>query len=499
MNVAGPTPFGTLTRVTATSRAHLSRQAKSGDAIRIAAGLYAVGARLPTVTVVRHFLLEIVATEWPGAVICGRSALAGGVPSDGVLFVSKFESGRSSALVLDGVTVVPVRGPARLRGDMGMPNGLAMSGPARALVENVDVPGRRSRSRAGTSIVEDRIDELARSGGAGRVQTVLEELDDIAAHFEPVAVEAVRSRLKAVLGSFSSSFETTSRRLGARLSGSPYDAHRIEMLEGLVAVLDQNPPQPRAATNPATNWEWVAFFEAYFSNFIEGTEFGVAEARRIAVEGVIPVARPADAHDVAATYRLANDPTDRTSVPRSGLELIALLKARHAILMAARPDTRPGELKEIPNFAGGYQFVEPALVEGTLIRGFDVLKVLRDPFARSVATMALVTEAHPFNDGNGRVARLTANAELSVAGQVRMVIPTVYRNNYLAGLTSFSNRAGLGESLVAVLEHAQKWTAAIDWSTYSAADEMLERCNAYLDPDLADATGQRLRFPGPLS
>jgi Fic/DOC family len=497
MNVAGPTPFGTLTRVTATSRAHLSRQAKSGEAIRIAAGLYAVGARLPLASVVRHFLLEIVATEWPGAVICGRSAFAGGVPRDGMLFVSRFERGRMGALALEGVTVVPVSGPQRLPGDMSMPHGLAMSGPARALLENVDVPGRRSRSRSGTAIVEDRIDELARSGGAGRVRAVLEELDGIAEFFEAVAVESVRSRLKAVLGSFSTSLEITSPRLGARLSGSPYDARRIEMLEGLVAVLDHHPPQPRAASNPMTSWEWVAFFEAYFSNFIEGTEFGVAEARRIAVEGVVPVARPADAHDVAATYRLANDSTDRTSVPQSGVDLIAQLKSRHRALMAARLEMRPGELKVIPNYAGGYQFVEPALVEGTLIRGFDVLKVLRDPFARSVATMALVTESHPFNDGNGRVARLTANA-LSVAGQVRIVIPTVYRNNYLAGLTGFSNRAGRGESLVAILDHAQKWTAAIDWSTYAGADEMLERCNAYLDPDLADATGQRLRFPGPL-
>ena len=32
----------------------------------------------------------------------------------------------------------------------------------------------------------------------------------------------------------------------------------------------------------------MPFFESYFSNFIEGTEFGVEEARKIAVDGEVP-------------------------------------------------------------------------------------------------------------------------------------------------------------------------------------------------------------------
>lgn len=55
--------------------------------------------------------------------------------------------------------------------------------------------------------------------------------------------------------------------------------------------------------------------------------------------------------------------------------------------------------------------------------------------------MLLLTEVHPFDDGNGRVARILANAELST-GQVRIVIPSSYRNDYLAGLNGVSNRAG---------------------------------------------------------
>jgi hypothetical protein len=53
--------------------------------------------------------------------------------------------------------------------------------------------------------------------------------------------------------------------------------------------------------------------------------------------------------------------------------------------MAGRPDTHPGQFKEVPNYAGGYRFVDPELVEGTLGRGFAALNEAVDPFARAVA------------------------------------------------------------------------------------------------------------------
>lgn len=378
---------------------------------------------------------------------------------------------------------------------MQLPGGPHMSGEARKLIENTTHIGRPARFRSGTEAVDRRIDEIARSGGAGRVRRILEELDVIAGHFEQAAVQTVRSRLAAVLGTFSDRQVAVSGRLAARLASSPYDAHRIEMLEGLLDVLHDRAPAPRAAVPPMRRWEWLAFFEAYFSNFIEGTEFGVDEARRIAVEGLVPEARPEDAHDVSATYRLAVDPVERSRVPRSGEELVGILKERHRVLMAARPDKRPGEFKNALNYAGGYQFVEPDLVEGTLVRGFDVVTGLTGPFNRAVAMMALVTECHPFDDGNGRIARLAANSELSAAGEVRITMPNVYRNNYLAGLSGFSNGTGRGEPLVEVISFAQRWTAAVDWSTFEVSHQQLIACNAYADSGIAEATGQRLLMP----
>ena len=466
--------------------------ATSGRAIRLAAGIYAVGSTLPPDAVVRHHLYGIISRYWPEAVLSGRSALAGGVPVAGRIYVTHAAPSRAAPVALPGVTIHVGTGPGRLPGDMALPDGLWLSGVARGLVENVHLAGRPPSSRAGTRAVEDRIDQIATRGGAGGIQKVLLQLDVIGNFFDPAAVALVRARLAALLGTVLAGSVPTSGRLKARLAGEPYDADRLDLLASLVRVLDDRAPGPIPEPPEAT---WLAFFEAYFSNYIEGTRFGVEEARSIALDGVVPAARPADAHDVAATYQLASDRVEAGRRPRSGDELVEFLAHRHRVLMAARADKRPGQFKDRDNYAGGYRFVDPGLVLGTLRRGFEVLNPLVDAFSRAAAMMVLVTEVHPFDDGNGRVARLAANAELTAAGQARIVIPTVYRNNYLAGLTAVSNRAGHGEALTAVLAFAQRWTTSVNWSTYESAMDDLETSGSFLDPGVAEASGRRLQLP----
>lgn len=63
-------------------------------------------------------------------------------------------------------------GPGPLPADIPLAVGMVhQAGQVRALIENVSTPGRppagRPARRAGTAAVEDRFDELARSGGAG--------------------------------------------------------------------------------------------------------------------------------------------------------------------------------------------------------------------------------------------------------------------------------------------------------------------------------------------
>src|SRR3546814_12896837 len=99
-------------------------------------------------------------------------------------------------------------------------------------------------------------------------------------------------------------------------------------------------------------------------------------------------------------------------------------------------------------------FVAPDLVEGTLGRGYDLCQALGDPLHRSIYMMALVSEVHPFADGNGRIARIMMNAELVAGGEERIIIPTDYRTDYLTALKAFKHNARI-EPLLRMLSVAQ--------------------------------------------
>ena len=503
MNLESPSPSpssspaGRLVFGNQIDYATLSRLRASSRAVKLATGLNVVDAALPPETLVKHHLWEIVAHYWPGAVVSDRSALAGG-PDQGWLFLCHPEPPRGAKLVLPGVTVTCRVGPGRLPGDMPWPHDLFMSGVARGLIENVTALGRPPEGRphraAGPEAVGDRIDELARSSGAGRVQNALAELDATAGHFDPTAVESVRKLLAAVLGTVSGG-RVASPLLAARLAGEPYDAQRVSLFQGVSDTLQNTAPSTRPALGDPARWTWLPFFEAYFSNYIEGTIFSIDEARDIALHDKVPTGRPADAHDISATYRLVSDPKVMTTLASTADDFIELMQARHRVLLAGRPEKRPGELKEEANFAGGYEFVHRDHLRGTLRAGYDLIAQHTDPFHRAALTMFVVTECHPFDDGNGRTARLMANVELVAGGQMRIVIPNAYRGNYLAALAGTSNGAGSGESLISVLDFTRRWVGAVDWSDWDAAVRDLESTNALLDSDVAEQSGQRLRLP----
>ncbi len=238
----------------------------------------------------------------------------------------------------------------------------------------------------------------------------------------------------------------------------------------------------------------LPFLEAYFSNFIEGTEFTVEAAERIVFEREIPADRPADAHDVLGTYAITSDPDEMRHRPDSADDFVGLLRARHQRVMDGRPDKHPSDWKHEDNRVGAYPFVDRDLVEGTLVRSFNNYSSLDFAFDRALYLMFVVTEVHPFDDGNGRIARVMMNVELVGASQTRIVIPTVFRYEYLAALRLLST-ADEPDALSSVLSFAQRWTARVDWSSVETAMQALSRSNALLDPREAEERGLKLTLP----
>lgn len=246
----------------------------------------------------------------------------------------------------------------------------------------------------------------------------------------------------------------------------------------------------------STDGPALPFFEAYFSNFIEGTQFAVDEAADIVFKGRIPRARPADAHDMLGTWKVVSDKREMSRLPRNVEELTTILNSRHAHIMEGRPEQGPGRFKTEANRAGSTFFVAPELVAGTLAKGFEIYRGLTAPLDRAIFMMFLVSEVHPFADGNGRVARIMMNAELVATGESRIVVPTVYRNNYLMALKALSQN-GITGAVVRMLGFAQRYTAAVDFADLKRARSILERTHAFDDSNEADARGISLVLPTP--
>src|SRR5260370_7279326 len=91
---------------------------------------------------------------------------------------------------------------------------------------------------------------------------------------------------------------------------------------------------------------YLPFFEAYFSNFIEGTEFLVEEAFDIVYQGVIPKERPADAHDILGTFRVVSGDIGQTI--DGAPHLVNILKQWHRRILCARPGYSPHHLHTPP-------------------------------------------------------------------------------------------------------------------------------------------------------
>ncbi len=476
----------------------VSRAVKAGQLRKLASRLYTRNLTDRPDAVVARNLWHIVAGFFPGALVADRTALENAPASDGSVCLVT-DHGRD--IRLPGHVLRPRRGTEPLPSDRPFLTGLFLSATARAYLENL----RPSRARGGLVArtlgrvgIEERLDALIRRSGEDAANRLR---DDIRTTAPRLGLEAEATALDDLIGSLLGTRQValTAPAAEARRRGRPFDPDRLALFRTLHAALHDYPPLSRTAPNRTPEGTaTLAFFEAYFSNFIEGTEFDVEVAADIIFRGFIPSERPQDAHDVLGTWRIVSDDQEMRRRPKNAASLEALLKSRHATIMESRRDGRPGAFKQAENRAGTTVFVAPELVAGTLSQGIELCRSLETPFQRAAFMMFLITEIHPFADGNGRTARIMMNAELAAAGEERIVIPTVYRANYLSALRALS-RTGRPEPMIRMLDYAQKWTAAVDWRSVENTRRQLAACHAFLDASVAEEEGRRLRMPDRLA
>lgn len=437
-------------------------------------------------SILRRNWKQVLGYLYPGAVISHRTAHEMLPSKEGILHLTYKYKGRKN---LPGLTVFLTEGPGHQEDDVPLPGGLYLSSESRKALENLEKGSSKSARTLSIESLEEWLETLLNARG----EKGLNKLRDRAHELASLGWEEQSKKLDAIIGALLKTRPASvlqSDLAQKRALGVPYDNGRVQLFDTLTTELLRrvNPvyEQPKLNSN---QHQAFAFFESYFSNFIEGTEFEIDEAKEIVFDGKIPEARPEDGHDILGVYGLVSDHKDIVKTPQDENEFVELLKQRHHQMMGTRLGVRPGEFKSVVNRAGETIFVSPDLVTGTLQKGFEYYRSLPKGFARAAFMMFLVSEVHPFNDGNGRMARVMMNAELSAKTEFRILIPIVYREDYMASLKKLSRQSDPSIYLK-MLERAYLFSSQLKYQNLNELESELTRCNAF-----KESAGNVLKLP----
>ena len=461
----------------------ISKLEKAGEIRKIAPRIYTSNLEEEPAAIMRRNLFVILGGLYDGAVLSHRSAIEFEPTESEQIFVTyKY----TKKIKLPGLTIRFLEGKGAIDGDNLLSAGLYAAQKERAVLENLQV-SRKSGPDSKTlpkSVIEEKLETIIRVHGETGLNKFRDKAREIA---QELGMEREFEKLQKMIGALLStrSKKSLSSPLAiARALGLPYDPDRIGLFEGLFKELEQQEfPFYKDLNLEADNIEGFrnfAFFESYFSNYIEGTVFEVVDAQQIIKTQKPMPARNADSHDILGTYRIVSNKKEMSRRPTSGDELIEILQYRHQILLSARPSKNPGLFKDKNNFAGQTSFVDFNLVRGTLIKGFDLYNALSHPFGKAIYMMFLISEVHPFLDGNGRIARVMMNAELTGAGLAKIIIPTVYREDYLLALRRLT-RSGDSTAYVKMLQRAYEFSKELFYLKMEDFENHLMQCNAFLD------------------
>jgi hypothetical protein len=170
-------------------------------------------------------------------------------------------------------------------------------------------------------------------------------------------------------------------------------------------------------------------------------------------------------------------PPYRDSPPVAGTDFLVGPESWHAEMPRMRPEVNPGKIKLDVNYAGTTKFVDPGMVRGTMSEGSRFTLSVPEGLARAIYYAFLISEVHPFEDGNGRLSRLVLNAELTRIGLQRVVIPTLYHPQYVDCVRRLT-RNNEPEVFVTSIAKMAKWCAQFDYADLNALIPALKRTNA---------------------
>ncbi len=462
------------------NRLEVHRRVRAGELRRIARGIYTANLDDPIEEVVRRHLWDAVAAVEPGAVVSYRSALTLQPSEEGTVEVE----GMDRIVELPGVVIRGAGGPSALQGDTPLPGGIYRASDARLALRNLATSrtSKHGRRTISEEALEEWLDGRIRAMGEDYPRRLIEEAEALAL---PLGATEELEKLRALVGRVAGTRDerALSPSGRARAAGEPLDMERVTQFQWLASELRKSPVAlEQVDLADPVSFRNAAFLDAYFSNYIEGTEFEVEEAEGIVFGGDRPVTRPQDSHDLLASYEILSSRREMLLVGAADQadyrDFEETLRERHTTLMRGRPEMLPGEFKELGNRVGGYSFVDPGEVRGTLRAGYEILRSLSAPLDRALFTAFFIAEVHPFTDGNGRMSRLTMSARLLSSGGQRSLVPTSLRTDYLLALRALSNRHSV-EPMRSVIARGQAILKELPLRDLRASIEKLREMRAF--------------------
>ncbi len=461
----------------------LSQAEADGRLRKIAPRIYTSNLLDAPENIIRRNFFEILAWRFPEAVISHRSAIELRPTAEGHFFMTSTYSRKITDL--PGVTINIYKGKPALESDTHF-NGLYISSEYRQMLENLQ-KSRKTKDGVEKNLpqaeIEERLERKILLGDEKSLNEFRDKAREVAKELEMMKeFDKLSAIISALLNTHSSKI-LESESAKARAGGTPFDKDRIELFEILFEQLkDRFFTERRDRNNDEASFRMFSFFESYFSNYIEGTKFEINEAKQIVDTGVTIPKRREDSHDILGTFAVLSNRHEMQKSPKSADELIIFLKHRHSVMMSGRPDLNPGIFKHKNNHAGNTFFVDYRLVEGTLRYGFRYFQLLKEPLAKAIYMMFLVSEVHPFLDGNGRIARIMMNAELVHGGQSRIIVPTVFREDYLLSLRKLSRRKE-PDTYIRVMEKMHHFSDNLFGNDFDELNRYLLASNAYEEPE----------------
>lgn len=449
--------------------------------IKIAPRLYTTNKNEQPEKIIKRNWYHILSELYPEAFLSHRSALERMPTPGGHIYLTY---SYKENIILPGLFIHFIEGHPPLADDDIFFGKTKVSGTARAYLENLQVT--RSKGEESKTLSREQLEVRMESFIRSKGETALNQVRDRAKQIAPqLKMEREMSLLNSLITDMlgtGSSKNLVSEVAKARVLGEPFDINRIELFESLYAELAiKDFPDYKDKNATMQSYKNFAFFESYFSNFIEGTEFTVNEAKQIIATSTPLPARDEDSHDVLGTYKIVSNKEEMSTRPQNANHFLQLMRERHGILLNARKSKKPGEFKDRNNRAGNTEFVDWELVTGTLKKGFEWYTLLQHPFAKAAYMMFLVSEVHPFLDGNGRIARVMMNVELCSKGFSKIIIPTVYREDYMLLLKKLTRERN-GDPYIRMLLRAWEFSSTVHSDNLEILESHLLSCNAFSLP-----------------